>query len=86
MPFQDEEFLLLSRSGRVPHALSKRPSPDRHVLSQDPPRRKREREPGPMATSKAPVGRKSLIDSVLVAVAMTRWLVINAREQRRNRW
>jgi hypothetical protein len=86
MPFQDEEFLLLSRSGRVPHALSKRPSPDRHVLTKDQPRRKRERESEPRPTAEAPVRRKSLIDSVLVAAAMTRWLVSNAREQRRNRW
>ena len=86
MQFQDEEFLLLSRSGRVTHALSRRPSANRHVLSKDPPRRKRELEPETMPASKAPVRRKSLIDSVLVAAAMTRWLVINARQQRRNRW
>jgi hypothetical protein len=86
MPFRDEEFLLLSRGGRVPHALSKRPTSDRHVLSKDSPRRKREREPEPRPTAEAPVRRKSLIDAVLVAAAMTRWLVINAREQRRNRW
>lgn len=86
MPFQDEEFLLLSRGGRVPHALSKRPSPERHVLSKDRPRRKREREPERGRIGRPPVGRKSLVDSVLVAASMTRWLVVNAREQRRNRW
>jgi hypothetical protein len=85
MPFQDEEFLLLSRGGRVPHALSKRPSPDRHVLSKDRPHRKRERVPEHERIHRPRVQRKSLVDSVLVAVAMTRWLVINAREQRRNR-
>lgn len=86
MPFQDEEFLLLSRSGRVPHALSKRQRSDRHVLSRDQPRRRREREPVREPTRQPSVRRKSLLDSVLVAVSMTRWLVVNAREQRRNRW
>lgn len=85
MPFHDEEFLLLIRSGRVPHALSRRPSSDRHVLSKDSPRRRREREPERERIHRPSVRRKSLVDSVLVAVAMTRWLVINAREQRRNR-
>ena len=85
MPFHDEEFLLLSRSGRVPHALSRRQPSDRHVLSQDRPHRRREREPEQDRMRRPTVRRKTLVDSVLVAASMTRWLVVNAREQRRNR-
>jgi hypothetical protein len=74
MQFSRDEYLLLSRGGRVPSARSHGPPPD------PPPEPERER-----VLVRRPVRRRTLVDSVLTAAAMTRAVVVSAQEQRRNR-
>jgi hypothetical protein len=74
MQFNRDEYLLLSRGGRVPCARSKGPPPD------PPPEPERER-----AAIRRPVRRRPLVDSLLVAASVTRATILGAQEQRRSR-
>jgi hypothetical protein len=74
MQFNRDEFLLLSRGGRVPSARSKGLPPE------PPPAPERGR-----VNLRRPGRRRSLLDSLLVAAAMTRAAAASAQGQRRNR-
>ncbi|HEY3726820.1 MAG TPA: hypothetical protein VGL51_06580 [Solirubrobacteraceae bacterium] len=73
MQFDRDEYLLLSRGGRVPRARRKGPPPDPLLQPQ----------PG---VGRRPVKRrKSLLDSLLVAASMTRAAVTSVQEGLRDR-
>ena len=74
MQFNRDEYLLLSRGGRVPCARSKGPPPE---LPPEPQRGR--------ATKRRQIRRVALVESLLAAVPLTRAAVPSAQEQRRSR-
>lgn len=72
MQFNQDEYVLLSRGGRVPRSRTKGPPP------APPP------EP-PQVVVRREVKRKSLLDSLLIAASVTRAAVIGVQDQLRNR-
>ena len=74
MQFNRDEYLLLSRGGRVPCARSKGPP------LELPPEPQRGR-----ATTRRRIRRVGRVESLLAAVPLTRTAVLTAQEQRRNR-
>ncbi|HEY2258537.1 MAG TPA: hypothetical protein VGH45_02425 [Solirubrobacteraceae bacterium] len=73
MQLDHDEYLLLSRGGRVPYSRSQGPP-------RDPPAERR-----PVVGSRRVKRHRSLLNSLLVAVSMTRSAVISVQEGRRDR-
>ena len=72
MQFNHDEYLLLSRTGRVPRARSNGPSAEPSLVS-------------PRAVVHRSPPRKSLVDSLLTWASVARAARIGLQEQRRNR-